>query len=463
MWTPSTLLSTKLLHSQNLSVLLVVTVALLLRLAPELAAFPYPIGYDVVNYYIPVVTDLDAHWSSVSDDFPIYVLILSFVSGATGLSGHATVSGAGVAIFGIFAGAVFYAARTLLGRSNLESIFITLFVIVQVAVLRTAWDLHRDILAISLMLVVFSLISAKRYHQWHWLAIISSLCCITVALDRMIGLLFVVTLTTALVTRRDRKIVLLSLAILSWGVLLFLLAPWLAGETTHLQSATGNAGKVPARASGASSIDYLVLFGILDAAITVPAIFGLRKSQSVFLGVPMVISGVASFSWLVLPNPASFVPERWAILFGIFASIIAGYFIVDAITSRRVRHTYFAGSILAVFAIVGVAYAILPYESPFPLFALVRGHTEQFMPVTMQFNALDVHDTDALLQSIGNINRDTEGDAVIVGAKHWRGYMELYLEAGRTYKYSENPGELAAAHARLGSNVYLIAPADGGK
>ncbi len=34
--------------------------AIALRLTPELMAYPYPLGYDVINYYIPVITNFGA-------------------------------------------------------------------------------------------------------------------------------------------------------------------------------------------------------------------------------------------------------------------------------------------------------------------------------------------------------------------------------------------------------------------
>ena len=65
--------------------MLVATLAIVLRLIPEILAYPHPIGYDVVNYYIPVVTYFNENWPAISDDFPLYVLILYFVASASGL------------------------------------------------------------------------------------------------------------------------------------------------------------------------------------------------------------------------------------------------------------------------------------------------------------------------------------------------------------------------------------------
>jgi hypothetical protein len=57
----------------------------------------------------------------------------------------------------------------------------------------------------------------------------------------------------------------------------------------------------------------------------------------------------------------------------------------------------------------------------------------------MQFNSLDVNDSSKLTSAIDWINRNTETVAVIVGEKHWRGFMELYLKDERIYRFSDDP------------------------
>jgi hypothetical protein len=76
--------------------------------------------------------------------------------------------------------------------------------------------------------------------------------------------------------------------------------------------------------------------------------------------------------------------------------------------------------------------------------------------VTMQFNSLDIEDNNNLLSAIIWLNENTERDAIIVGEKHWRGFMELYLEDGRRYLSSDDPSTVAAALEEQGKHVYLI-------
>ena len=452
MWISNSVLSAKVLNKRFIPGILAVAVAIGLRLAGELLAYPHPIGYDAVNYYIPTVNNLDDQWQFVSDDFPLYLLILYSVSFATGLSAQPVVIGAAVAIFGLFAFSVFNLGRTVFRLSNWESLFIASFVIVQLAVLRTAWDLHRDMLALSTMLVIFGLLSAWKKSVPRFI-LLAALCCLAISLDRMVGLLLAFSLGAGAVIRRNRELAVL--AAISSVLFVILLGPELMNDSNLEPS-----GSTPDLAlSQVSPVDYLVLFVVLNGIIAIPAILGFIKARNALLGVPLILSGIGAFAWLLVPNPSYFVPERWTILFGIFASIFAGYFIIKVLGCRTNRDIM-ASLIIAGFAILGLGYVVMPYDDPFFLFAATKPYIEDFMPVTMQFNSLDVEDNDKLLETIENINRSTEKDALIVGAKHWRGFMALYLEDERLYKFSDNPYELGLAHSKLGSDVYLLEPTD---
>jgi len=98
----------------------------------------------------------------------------------------------------------------------------------------------------------------------------------------------------------------------------------------------------------------------------------------------------------------------------------------------------------------------MPHDSPFILYGAARAYIQNFGPVTMQFNSLDINDNNNLLSAIVWLNENTEHDAIIVGQKHWRGFMELYLEDGRTYLSSDDPSTLAAAIEEQGRHAYLI-------
>lgn len=192
---------------------------------------------------------------------------------------------------------------------------------------------------------------------------------------------------------------------------------------------------------------------------------GYARSSSL-LKVPLLLALAGSFSWMLFPFSEGLVADRWTILAGAFLSLFAAYGLIVA--ARRLlslpASAAFLGSLLALFAIIGVGFAVMPYDSPFPLYAAARANIENFGPVTMQFSSLDVEKTGKMLLAIEWINDNTEKDAVIVGEKHWRGFMELNLADGREYRFSGNPGALAEALGRLEQRpVYFFSFGQGGE
>lgn len=430
---------------------MVFAVAVVLRATPELLAYPYPIGYDVVNYYIPVVANFGAHWPMVSGQFPLYVLFLHFIGTAIGLPAHSVVTGVAVAMFGMFSIALFCLSRLLLKFHIGPSIFLTLFVLFQMAVLRTAWDLHRDIFALTGMLFVFCLLGRKDT-GWKRLVVMLVLAGFTVAADRMIGTLFCISLVAyAIMTwRRDA----IATCILATGLFSFLMIASYSVSDTSIRNIEILSEKTPVFYN---SQNLLILFAVVNGLIGVPGAIGYLRMGNKLLKVPLLVSLAGSFSWLIFPDISLLVADRWIIISGIFLSIFAGYGIVHMVKNLKARHSAtIVGSVLAAFAAIGLAYAVMPYDNPFIMYGIVRGSIEDFGPVTMQFNSLDIHDNDKLLSAIAWINQNTDRDAVIVGEKHWRGVMELYLGDERTYRFSDNPQILAEKLERGGENVYLI-------
>jgi hypothetical protein len=451
LWIYTPLSRLKLFASEKHAIILVLAIAVVLRATPELVAYPYPIGYDVVNYYIPVVANFDAHWPTVSSQFPLYVLFLHFVGIAIGLQAHSVVTGVAVAMFGLFGIALFYLSRSLLKLHIGPSIFLSLFVLFQMAVLRTAWDLHRDIFALTGMLFVFCLLDRKDA-GWKRTAVILVLAACTVASDRMIGALFCTSLVAYAIMTFRRDII--ATCILATGLFSFLMVASYSASNTSISYIETLPEKTPVFYN---SQNLLILFAVVNGLIVVPAAIGYLRMKNKLLKVPLLVSLAGSFSWLLFPEINLLVADRWIIMSGIFLSIFGGYGIAHTVKNLTTRHSAtIAGSVLAAFAAIGLAYAVMPYDKPFIMYGIVRGNIEDFGPVTMQFNSLDIQDNDKLLSAIAWINQNTNRDAVIVGEKHWRGVMELYLEDERTYRFSDNPEILAGALERGGENVYLI-------
>jgi hypothetical protein len=447
------LLKSRLFTSEKHTVLVVFILCIALRAAPELMAYPYPIGYDVINYYIPTVTNFEDKWDIVSKQFPFYVTFLYLVSITTGLPAHPLVVAVIIVMTGIFGISLFYLGRTLLKLGISHSAYIAIFAIVQLAVLRTTWDFHRDIFALTMMMFVFSLFSRKNA-GWKPLALILVLATLTVAADRMVGALFSVSLVVYAIVTRRRDAALTGI----FAIVMFYALALPTQSVPNITTITST--EIPQNNNELREFynpaDLLIFFVVVNGLLVAAAAIGfLKMRNSLLLKIPLLICLIGSFSWLLFPENRYLLADRWIILAGIFLSVFAGYGVLHLVRNLKKRSAI-AGFILGAFAVLGVSYAVIPHHSASAIYGIVGVHAKNLPPVTMQFNSIDVEDNDELLSTIAWINENTEQDAVIVGESHLRGFMELYLEDNRMYHFSEDPPTFAETLSKSGHQVYLI-------
>jgi hypothetical protein len=439
-------------RSERYAILVVFTLCIALRATPELMAYPYPIGYDVINYYIPTMTNLEDKWDTVSKQFPLYVTFLYLLSITTGLPAYSVVVAVIIVMTGIFGISLFYLGRTLLKLGISHSAFIAIFAILQLAVLRTTWDLHRDIFALTIMMFVFSLLSRKNA-GWKPLALILVLTTLTVAADRMVGSLFSVSVAVYAIVTRRRDVALTG--ILAIGMFYALTVP--TQSTPDIKTIT--TAEIPQNNNEVKNFynpaDLLIFFIVINGLLVGAAAIGFLNMKNGLLKIPLLVCLMGSFSWLVFPENRHLLADRWIILAGILLSVFAGYGILHLIRNLKKRFTI-AGFILGAFAVLGLSYGVIPHHSASALYGIIGVHAENLPPVTMQFNSIDVEDNDDLLSTIAWINKNTEQDALIVGESHLRGFMELYLEDKRTYHFSEDPQAFAETLMNRGQQVYLM-------
>jgi hypothetical protein len=286
------------------------------------------------------------------------------------------------------------------------------------------------------------------------LSITLALTAVTVAADRMIGALFCVSLAAYVIITRRKDVALTAI----FAISLF--------STLMVASYYGNYHNTDIITIGTSGINtsqsysqgnLLIYFLIVNCLVAAPATIGFLHMQNGLLKIPLIVSIAGSFSWLVFPENNLLAADRWIILSGILLSVFAGYGILYLVNKLESNLSVIVAClILAAFAVIGLAYALMPYDSPFILYGAVRNYITSFAPVTMQFNSLDVQDNNNLLMTITKINENTEHNAIIVGEPHWRGFMELYLKDDRRYHFSNDPLGLAMALEQQGYHVYLI-------
>ena len=426
-----------------------------------MVAHPYPVGYDVINYYIPVITNFQEYWPIVSEQYPLYVLILHFFQAATDLQPQILVSMSGLILYGFFSVSLFIMSRRLFGLGEFYSLYLTLFVIFQLPVLRTAWDLHKDIISLTLFMIAVSLIFPLRPKiGWYSLIGTSFVASIAVSLDKMIGALLVGSFLIYGFVVRSKYISLLSLISVGFFAAVIASDYGSIGQPFNVSAEYSETNLLSQNSEPYSPKSLLMLFLVVNCPLLVPAGFGLIYSDNRLLKIAVAISAIGSFSWVIFPDMRAFAADRWIFVLGIFLSIFAGYGIVryaQTKTQSRFRRRLLC-LVLGSSIILGLTYETMPYHIASFSEIMLSQSIEPFGPATMQFNSIAVKDTGELLKTINWINENVPKDAIIIGEKHWRGWMEIKLQEDRSFLYYSNSSGILQIwqNCRL-ENCYFLA------
>ena len=414
--------------------LVLFVIAIIVRLIPELIAYPYPIGYDVVNYYIPVTTNFQNNWNMVSDQFPLYVLMLHLITIVTNLDPATVVRLAAILIFGFFSISVYQLAKKILRLDQAYCLFLALFVIFQISVLRTSWDLHRDMLSLTAMFFILSFGTSNKHLSKSVFALVMVLCIVSVLADRMMGLLLTTTLIAYGAIQRNREYVILSTVTSIIFLTALLQGISEIGSNVHILNGANFVNSIY------EPLNLLILFAVINILLIPTSIIGFLNTRQIILKIPLMLSLLGSLSWLLFPSNSSLLPDRWTFIFSIFLSIFAGYgfiILINRLTNSLLKYKQiFVISALIPFIVIGMLFAVASNVRPMSLFAPFHEYVGQFGPMTMQYNSISIPESKSLVSAIVWINHNTPLGSHIIIDKRWRGWIEDELK-DRKFQFYE--------------------------
>lgn len=405
-----------------------------IKIIPELVAYPFPIGYDVVNYYIPSIL----YFEELNfEKFHIYVTLLYILYTTFHLSAQDTVIILSSICYGLLS-VMLYLWSQRFYLSKIQGLFMTIFVIFQISMLRTGWDLHKDIFAIVIMLLVFYIITYKNRDSLINLFLILSLTVLTLFVDIMISFLTFVTLI--IYCTIHKKWIYLSSIIAITSITLTII---LISNPHNTNPIISNINKLINENFTIdirySQINMVLLFIKINLLNLPTFIIGLRYLKSSIFYISTIIVLMGSMSWIVLPNTNLLLPDRWIILSGLFLSIFSFFGLISLIyKSQKLRNHIMFSVILSFLIIIGLAYMVMPNNQPFPIYAVFREHTDFFIPASMQTNVVDIDHNQDLLTAIEWINKNTQSNATIYGENHLKGWMKVTLKGNRTFDTYNN-------------------------
>ena len=440
----------------NKNLLFVFLIGCLIRIIPEITAYPYPIGYDIINYYIPLASEVE--FDSLNDQFNIFPYLLYILKISTFLDPHNLMIVLSSTIYGLFSLSIYL---LLQGLNIKPALFMTIFILFQISTLRTTWDLQKDILALSFTFLIFYLIIKDRNSHMYkkkiiHFGLIISLVIITIFTDTMTSILLIISLSIYFSIKKDRKyIIFLTVIIMTISFLVLI-------DDINKNPFSRNINKIfmeNIRANlNYTPLNLGILFIMINILLFPFFIYGIKSLHELLLYIPLSLTLVGSFTWLVLPYSSILLPDRWIITSGIFISIFSSYGLVKLFSykSENKPNYKILLPLLSLYIFIGLFYMTLPNDSAFPLYGIFSYYTQKFVPTTMQFNSIDIVDNRDLSIAIEWLNNNTNSKSIIYGDPHLRGWMKILLKDQRTFKYNDTNFSKNGIYIILTDNINLV-------
>ena len=440
----------------NKNLLFVFLIGCLIRIIPEITAYPYPIGYDIINYYIPLASEIE--FDSLNDQFNIFPYLLYILKISTFLDPHNLMIVLSSTIYGLFSLSIYL---LLQGLNIKPALFMTIFILFQISTLRTTWDLQKDILALSFTFLIFYLIIKDRNSHMYkkkiiHFGLIISLVIITIFTDTMTSILLIISLSIYFSIKKDRKyIIFLTIIIMTISFLVLF-------DDINKNPFSRNINKIFTENIRANlnytPLNLGILFIMINILLFPFFIYGIKSLHELLLYIPLSLTLVGSFTWLVLPYSSILLPDRWIITSGIFISIFSSYGLVKLFSykSENKPNYKILLPLLSLYIFIGLFYMTLPNDSAFPLYGIFSYYTQKFVPTTMQFNSIDIEDNRDLSIAIEWLNNNTNSKSIIYGDPHLRGWMKILLKDQRTFKYNDTNFSKNGIYIILTDNINLV-------
>jgi hypothetical protein len=427
-----------------------------IRIIPDLIAYPYPIGYDIINYYIPLADKLNTTFQN--DSFQFYPYLLYTFKSFLPLNPQGLMLTLSSITYGLFSLSIYLLLKGL----NLKpALFMTVFILFQISALRTTWDLQKDILALSFTFLIIYLILEDRKAYFFNIRIIHfgiiiSLVILTLLTDNMIAFLLIISLLIYFAIKKDIKYI-ISLTIIIISIISFLIVvdntknDSLINSINHILT-----GNIKAN-ENYTPLNLGILFIMMNILLLPLFIYGLKYLHELLLYIPLSIALLGSFTWIVLPYSAILLPDRWIIISGIFISIFSSYGLIRLFSNYKDKPDYkILLPIMSFYIIIGLFYMILPYEYAFPIYGIFTEYTHFFVPSTMQFNSIDIVDNRDLSIAIAWLNNHTNPKSIIYGDSYLSGWMKMLLKDKRIFQYNYTKSTGNGIHITLANKIDSI-------
>jgi hypothetical protein len=423
--------------------------ALLLRAIPEFLSGIYPVGFDVLQGYIPAVMALPDNspmklfgWAYS----PLAIYLLWFVRALTGVDPNLLLKIAGPIFYGLLCVCFYFLMSRGLKWRTQKSFFVALIFLLQPAIMRMGWDQLREELGLSLLFILLAVTdcdvisAAKSRFNLFCIIILSILIIFSHQLAAV--LLFAVVFWQLFSYKPKREAsfrttmlaILPALSIFVWQLSEQFLTPEYNNHFAPIQLQIGTGNFIftnyfltDPHFLGGNYITILTYAGSLllyTAALLVPfAAKGFFKDK-VFL--PMLIwLSLASMSILVFPWYAFSQYWWWTLLLPIPLTIYLGEYLDKKHLFEKGRITkrkLIFGSALLLLGILAVGYASATIKVAYP-------YATTYIPNSMVEASIPFEDIPQVQRAIEWINVDAQLNSTVLVEERIQGVAYNHLRS----------------------------------
>jgi len=376
---------------------------------------------------------------SLNGQLNIFPYLLYFLKITTSLEPHKMIIGLSSTLYGLFSASTYLLLREL----NIKPVMLmTIFILFQISALRISWDLQKDIFALNFTFLINYLIikdkkpnlnKSKRIH----LCLIGLLLIISIFTDTMISFLLIISLLVYFLIKKERNFT-IFLTILITLIISFMVLNGNINSNPIIKNMNKLFNDDIKENLTYAPINLGILFIMLNFSTLPFFIYALKYPKDLLLSIQLGITMIGSFTWVILPYSSILLPDRWIILSGIFMSIFSSYGLVkfSQIFNSKRRYIILL-SITFLFIFIGLFYIIMPNDYAYPVYSIFSYYIHSFVPITMQFNSIDIADNKDLLHTLDWLNNNTSSNSIIYGDPHLRGWMKTLLKDNRIFKFND--------------------------
>ncbi len=325
--------------------LLAVLIPLGIRLIPEAISYPYPIGFDTIAYYIPIILSRLALRASVLDYLEGTILPYLPLTGAYLLLGDAisAMKIVPAVLLGMLGWSAYLVGRRSLNWTIPKALLLSVLLSLYFVTLRISWDLQRNVIGLVFVLLTLAYIEDQRpYVRFGVLPVLSSLA----VMSHESSAILVLIVVGAYLFSNRRFYDLRSWSSFVPAVLLIILQVF-----SRHDLASQIRGGPPAQSLFAS-LAYNFWFLLFGFGFLIPvALMGLKRGVKPHWVIWIIVCLIFG----LLPNLGipSGAPHRWTMLLvtPMMMLFIEGADVVNSIKAawpRRLGKIVVAGSLLVI-------------------------------------------------------------------------------------------------------------------